>query len=136
MKFKTINGGTRPIFNAKKYLIDWDGKSRSKIQKSVKVFLKKYWHKHVVFEEFPVAGTRLSLDFYNANKKVAIEVQGVQHKKHVPFFHGENKYNFLNQLKRDQDKAAFCEINDILLIEVYEEDELSKKFFTSRGAIL
>ena len=32
-------------------------------------FLKDYWYHHVTFEEFPVVGTRLSLDFYNANKK-------------------------------------------------------------------
>ena len=70
------------------------------------------------------------------NKKVAIEVQGKQHVKHVPFFHGKNKYNFVNQLRRDQDKATFCEINGITLVEIYEEDELNKKFFTSKGVTL
>ena len=98
MKFKTLAGAARNIANAKKYLIDWDGKSKSKIQKSTKDFLKKYWDSHVVFEEFPVAGTKMSLDFYNANKKVAIEVQGAQHRRYVPFFHGRNKYNYINLL--------------------------------------
>lgn len=136
MKFKTLSGKTRTISNAKKYRIDWTGSSKSKIQKRVKVYLENYWKNHIVFEEFPVAGTRLSLDFYNANKKVAIEVQGKQHTRHVPFFHGQNKYNFVNQLRRDQDKASFCELNNITLIEIYEEDELNEKFFISKGVML
>ena len=117
-------------------MIDWDSDCKSGIQKDVKNQVKPYWFADVVFEEFPVAGTRLSLDFYNANKKVAIEVQGKQHTRHVPFFHGQNKYNFVNQLRRDQDKASFCELNNITLIEIYEEDELNEKFFISKGVTL
>ena len=136
MRFKTLMGATRTVKEAKKYLIDWDGKSRSKIQYSAKQFLKKYWSNHIVFEEFPVAGTRLSLDFYNANKKVAIEVQGRQHTKYVPFFHGKNKINYINQLRRDQDKLKFCELNDIQLVEIYDGDEVNEKLFESFGVIL
>ena len=61
-------------------------KQVSKRQKAVKDFLKDYWYHHVTFEEFPVVGTRLSLDFYNANKRVAVEVQGAQHTKYNKFF--------------------------------------------------
>ena len=136
MRFKTLTGADRAVKKAKNYLIDWDGKSRSKIQYSAKQFLKKYWSNHIVFEEFPVAGTRLSLDFYNANKKIAIEVQGKQHTKYVPFFHGKNKINYINQLKRDQDKLKFCELNDIQLVEIYDGDEVSEKLFESFGVIL
>ena len=93
MRFNTLTGVTRTVKKAKNYLIDWDSPSRSKIQFQTKQFLKKYWSKHIVFEEFPVAGTKLSLDFYNANKKIAVEVQGKQHTKYVPFFHGKNKIN-------------------------------------------
>ena len=136
MKFKTLTGATRNIANAKKYLVKWGGKSRSKIQKSTKDFLKKYWEPHVVFEEFPVAGTKMSLDFYNANKKIAIEVQGAQHKRYTPFFHGNNKYNYINQLKRDQNKQKFCEMNNIKLIEIYSTDELTIDFFKKVGVLL
>lgn len=136
MRFKTLTGSIRTVKKAKNYLIEWDGKSRSKIQYNAKQFLKKYWSKHIVFEEFPVAGTRLSLDFYNANKKIAIEVQGRQHTKYVPFFHGKNKINYLNQLKRDRDKLQFCELNDIELVEIYDGDELSEKLFESFGVKL
>tara|TARA_B100000035_G_scaffold44583_1_gene33575 strand:- start:3 stop:413 length:411 start_codon:yes stop_codon:yes gene_type:complete len=136
MRFKTLTGAVRTVKKAKNHLIDWDGPSRSKIQFNAKQFLKQYWNKHIVFEEFPVAGTKLSLDFYNANKKIAIEVQGKQHTKYVPFFHGKNKINYLNQLKRDQDKLKFCEINDIQLVEIYDGDELNEKLFENFGVNL
>ena len=136
MRFNTLTGAKRAVKKPKKFLIDCDGKSRSKIQFSAKQFLKKYWSKHVVFEEFPVAGTKLSLDFYNANKKIAVEVQGKQHTKYVPFFHGKNKIKYINQLKRDQDKLKFCEINDIQLVEIYDGEEVNEKLFQNFGVIL
>ena len=136
MQFKTLSGRSRRIVKPKKYLIDWAGTSKSKMQKGVKDFLFKYWKSHVVFEEFPVAGTRLSLDFYNANKKIAVEVQGRQHTKYVPYFHGNNKINYINQLKRDQDKLRFCEQNNITLVEIYPEDKISEELFESHGVNL
>ena len=86
MKFKTLDGKDRTVKNIKSCIIDWDGKSRSKFQFVVKKYLEKYWSGDVVFEELKVAGTRLSLDFFNANKRIAIEVQGQQHFKYVKFF--------------------------------------------------
>lgn len=124
MHFKTLNGSVKKIPKSHKYKIDWDGKSRSKIQFNSKQKLKKIWENHVVFEEFPVAGSKMSFDFYNANKKIAIEVQGRQHTKYVPFFHGKNKINFISQMRRDHQKREFCNINEIKLIEVFEEKEI------------
>lgn len=129
MEFKTIHGQVKRVKNVKKRIIDWEAPSRSKRQREVKKFLKKYWQNHVVFEEFPVAGTRLSIDIYNANKKIAIEVQGSQHTKYNRFFHGEHKNNYLEQLKRDQIKLKFCEINDIQLVEIYEKDIVNSSLF-------
>jgi|TARA_R110002167_G_scaffold90063_1_gene242896 hypothetical protein len=131
MKFTTLQGRTKRVSRVRKYLIDWEAKSRSNIQYDTKSFLKNYWLNNVVFEEFPVAGTRLTLDFYNATKKIAIEVQGQQHRKFVPFFHG-NRMNYIDQLRRDKQKLEFCDINEIDLIEIYESDitnkSLLKKF--------
>jgi len=129
LKFKTLTGSVRKVIGVQKYRIDWEGKSKSKFQYSVKSFMKEYWERHVVFEEFPVAGTRMTFDLYNANEKIAIEVQGGQHTKYVPFFHGGYKNNYLMQLKRDHQKHDFCEINGIKLVEIYEKDKLSKAFF-------
>lgn len=136
MKFKTLTGSTRKVIGINKYLIDWDAPSKSKFQKSVKDFLKTYWSRQVVFEEFPVAGTRMTFDFYNANQKIAIEVQGGQHTKYVPFFHGNYKSNYLMQLKRDNQKHEFCELNEIHLGEIFEKDKLSKSFFKKIDIIL
>ena len=133
MRFKTLNGGVRAVSKAKKRLIKWSGPSRSKRQRLTKLFLKKYWKHHIVFEEFPVAGTKLTIDIYNANKKIAVEVQGRQHTKYVPFFHGKNKANYLNQLRRDQDKLEFCKLNNITLVEIYEEDNIDQELFKKFG---
>jgi len=128
MKFKTLSGSQRRVQNIRKYLIDWEGESKSNFQFRAKKFLKKYWLNHVVFEELPVAGTRLSLDFYNANEKIAVEVQGEQHTKFVKFFHG-TKANYIDQLRRDVQKREFCVINDIKLIEIYPKDKINKSLF-------
>ena len=135
MKFKTLHGGLKRVPKVRNYLVDWDTPSKSKLQFNVKQHLKDYWEYHVVFEEFPVAGTKLSLDFYNATKKIAIEVQGAQHRKYVPNFHGKNKINYMDQLRRDKQKADFCKINDLKLIEIYDTDELNPSLFKSFGIL-
>jgi len=135
MKFKTLDGKERTLKNIKNCIIDWDAKSRSKFQFSVKQFLKTYWKGDVVFEELRIVGTRLSLDLYNANKKVAIEVQGEQHFKYVPFFHN-TRGSYLKQIKRDVKKNEFCEINGIHLVEIYPNDILSKELFEKFGVYL
>ena len=128
MKFKTLTGSQRRIQNIRKYLINWEGKSKSKFQFNAKKFLKKYWTTHVVFEELPVAGTKLSLDFYNANEKIAVEVQGAQHTKFIKFFHG-TRANYIDQLRRDAQKREFCVINSIKLVEIYPKDKINKSLF-------
>jgi len=136
MKFKTLTGAQRRVSNIKKHLIDWDKKSRSKFQFEVKKFLEPFWVNHVVFEEFPIVGTKMSLDLYNANKKIAIEVQGGQHTKYVPYFHGGYKNNYIAQLNRDHQKMQFCQLNDILLVEIFSKDEINIETFEKCGVLL
>ena len=136
MKFKTLNGKEKLIKNSKKFLINWDAKSRSKVQWRVKQFLFSYWKHDIVFEELRVAGTRLSLDFYNANKKIAVEVQGKQHQQFNKFFHNKNRLNWLAQLKRDDLKMKFCLTNGIVLVEIYEDEEINHEIFSKQGVEL
>lgn len=138
MIFKTIDGREKNT-KVQKYLIDWEGKSRSKVQFTTKQFLKPYWKNCVVFEEFPIVGTRYSLDIFNANYNIAIEVQGKQHYEYVKHFHNSNKANWLMQIKRDRAKREFCEINEIELYEITEEEVragLNKAIFKNQGLIL
>ena len=130
MNFKTLYGKEKPIRNPHKYKIKWNGKSRSKFQKNVKKYIYKHWKYDAVYEEFKVIGTQLSLDFYNHSKKVAIEVQGAQHLQFVKHFH-KTRANFVRQIRRDNKKIEFCEINGIKLIEIYPDDELSEDFFAN-----
>ena len=135
MEFLSLNNKKKRCKNPKNYLIDWNSKSRSKFQVEVKKFLQRYWESNIVFEEFPIVGTRLTLDFYNANKRIAIEVPGRQHTQYVEFFH-QNRINFLHQLKRDQSKEKFCGLNNITLVTIYENDIIDKHLFESQGVIL
>lgn len=136
MKFKTLNGKERLLRNAKKYIINWEAKSKSNIQWRVKQFLSSYWKYDVVFEEMRVVGTRLSLDIYNANKKIAVEVQGKQHQAYNPYFHDNNRSKWVSQLRRDDLKLQFCLTNGIKLVEIYETDLICKETFEKQGIIL
>jgi len=127
MIFITTQGKEQKIKNSSRYLIDWDKKCRSKIQKKVKDLLYPYWVADIVFEELPVVGTRMTLDFYNANKKIALEVDGHQHYKFNKFFHSNSRQNFLSQLQRDEKKEYFCEINQIKLVRIIDGDTLSEE---------
>jgi hypothetical protein len=102
-------------------IIDWDGKSRSKIQFKVKQFFRPYWLSHIVYEEFPVYGTRLKVDFLNATIRLAIEVDGAQHNSFSKFFH-QNRINYLHSLNRDCNKSDWLEKNGFKLINIVEED--------------
>lgn len=122
MKFKKLNG-FYAYKNLFKYRINWDGKSLSKFQQKVKQFFKVYWKNDVCYEEMPLAGTRLRLDLFNATRHIGVEIHGAQHGKYNPFFHGENRNNFLDQIHRDLKKNEWCEINGFQLIEIFAEEE-------------
>jgi hypothetical protein len=107
--------------NVSKYLIDWGKKSRSKIQFKIKQFLKEYWQNHIVYEEFPVYGTRLKVDILNATKKIAVEVNGNQHTSFNKFFH-KTRMNYLLSLKRDHKKLEWLKTNDFELIEIEQKE--------------
>jgi hypothetical protein len=122
MKFKKLNG-FNTYKNISNYRIDWEGKSLSNFQKKVKQFFKKFWANDVCYEEMPLAGTRLRLDIFNASRHIGVEIHGSQHGKFNPFFHGNDRNKFLDQIHRDLKKTEWCEINGFLLIEIFAEEE-------------
>lgn len=124
--------------NVSGYLIDWDKPSRSKIQFKTKQFLKQYWKNHIVYEEFPVYGSLLKVDFINVTRKIAVEVHGPQHSSFNKFFHGESRLNYLKSIKRDVAKENWLTLNKFILVEVYHDqvDELNEKFFKEKYNII
>ena len=59
----------------------------------------------------------MELDCYDENLRLAVEYNGAQHYKYIPYFH-KNKEAFLNQKYRDELKRHLCKENKITLIEV------------------
>lgn len=133
MRLKTLSG-REAYKNTAKYRIKWEGKSLSKMQAEVKKFLRKYWEGFIVYEEFPVIGTRMRLDFFNATRRIAVEVNGDQHREFTPHFHSGKRVNYFFQLRRDSKKEDWCEINGITLVSIYSEDlPLTVQFFSRIG---
>ena len=79
--------------------------------------IKAIYGTATILEEFPIPDTRLSLDFYMPHHGLAFEFQGSQHDKYIQHFHGD-KSGFENQKRRDSLKREWCELNDIVLIEI------------------
>jgi hypothetical protein len=120
MKFKNIFG-KYVSKNINKYIVKWDKPCRSKVQFTVKKFFESYWNCHIVVEEFPVFGTKMSCDLINLTKKIAIETHGRQHDKFVPFFH-KTRSGYLQAVKRDLQKHAWLESNGIQVVEIFENE--------------
>lgn len=120
--------------NVSKYRIDWAKPSLSKAQFRTKEFLKQYWKNDVVFEEFPVYGSRMKVDIVNATKKIAIEVQGNQHFSFNKHFHSNSRLKYLQAIKRDVKKFEWLESNDFQVVEITEDEtkNLTRKFFKDR----
>ena len=114
-----------------RFLVNWDKPCRSKVQFKTKQFLKKFWENQVVYEEFPVYGTKMKVDILNATKKIAVEVQGNQHVSFNKFFHNNSRLKYLESIKRDAQKAQWLEKNGYTLVEIHEKEveSLNKEFF-------
>lgn len=62
-------------------------------------------------------GNNLEIDCFNAELRLGVEYNGIQHYKYKPFFH-KNFEAFRNQQYRDEMKRSLCKENGIKLIEV------------------
>jgi hypothetical protein len=84
-----------------------------------KIFGRPFLSQRPDFLRNPVTGGEfnLELDCYNSELKLAVEYNGIQHYKYVPYFH-KNHEHFMNQKYRDDMKRRMCKDNGIILIEV------------------
>lgn len=80
-------------------------------------YKKKFPRVRPYFLQNPETGRNLELDCYNAELKIGLEYNGIQH--YIwPNFTNCTKEEFMEQLRRDQFKYQICEQNDIYLITV------------------
>ena len=106
-----------------------------------KIFKRPFNKARPDFLNNPVTGGNfnLELDCFNEELGLAVEYNGVQHYKFVPFFHKNNEA-FLNQKYRDDMKRRICKEHKIALIEVpytvkvddieyFLKSEIQKNFF-------
>jgi hypothetical protein len=74
-----------------------------------------------ILEELTLPGSRTSdhnvlrCDFYIPKRHLMVEIQGEQHDKYIPHFHG-TKMDFLKAKKRDRNKKEWCDMNSIVLV--------------------
>ena len=136
MRLFDVNGRLvdKPV---SQYSIVWNGKCRSNIQYDVKQFLKPFWQAHIVFEEFPVFGTKLKVDILNITMKISVEVNGKQHEKYNPFFHKGSPANYLKGFKNDYKKFQWLEKNNFKIVEIAEDEVpyLTKDFFLNKFGV-
>ena len=103
--------------------------STSKLQELTSRLVNKYFSDYMVFENhrpdwmISSKGKRLELDFYVKNLSFAIEVQGEQHYKYVPFFHTTHE-TFLEKSSDDKEKKILCKRKGVTLYEVASQQEL------------
>lgn len=66
--------------------------------------------------------TILELDFYIEELKVAFEIQGDQHFKFIPFFHGTQE-KFEKSKQYDAEKSELCAGSNVRLIEIFTQTD-------------
>lgn len=135
MLFKVLGPGDKKVNVAiNSYKANPFKKSASKFQKRVKDFLFKNFggRGYEIYEELPIGQTQLRVDFMvriNGNKCIFIEADSVSaHSKFTPFFH-KTEEKYLESLDRDSYKDVFAEINNIPMIRIYDDDDLTLEWF-------
>ena len=101
--------------------------SRSNIQHEVGQKLQEMFPHETILEEFPIPGSRMTLDYFMPRLMIAVEVDGEAHDHYIPFFHGQmSDKKFTKQVKNDMSKNKWCEINGIKLVRITKKSDLSK----------
>ena len=103
-----------------------ESKGEAECRRVLQYLFKKPFNKaRPDFLRNPVTGGdfNLELDCFDPELRIAVEYNGIQHYKYIPYFY-KNKEAFLNQKYRDDMKRRICRENGILLIEVSHEIKL------------
>lgn len=136
MKLKKVRSTKEIEVNISKYRIKWDARCRSKFQFELKQWFRRYWENHICLEEFRLPGSLLKCDLVNLNKRIMVEINGVQHETYNKHFHRGNRVNFLAQLTRDQIKRDWAEANGFVIVEIEPKDlPLTLEFFREKYGV-
>lgn len=114
MKFLDLSGKSH-VFNFKK--ICKDSANPSGLHKSVRELLQTTFPSSSIYEEVMLLGTGLIADFFISDLKILVECHGEQHYKFVKRFH-KTIGGFVASQKRDKMKQEWCEINDVIYVEL------------------
>lgn len=94
--------------------------NKSSLHLEAREIIKNIYPTLQVLEEVTIRlrkSETLYMDFFIPLNKKCIEVHGEQHYEFTPFYH-RTKLDFLKQKKRDRDKKEWCDINNIVYIEL------------------
>jgi len=123
--------GKEYVWNLSGYdIFNDDTRKRSKYHLRARLLLKEIYNSYRILEEVKLPGSTalhrksvLYLDFFIPTLQKAFEVHGEQHYQYNAFFH-KSKADFIKSQVRDEDKIAWCELNNIELITLkYSESE-------------
>lgn len=127
MKVVGLNGKEYNL-DLKKYSTPRDKCSYA--HKLARGLLQEMFSGYSIYEEVKLPGSRdpskksvLYLDFLIPTCKIGIEVHGKQHFQFTPFFH-KTKIGFLQAKARDRAKAEWCEVNNLILVELQWDDTI------------
>ena len=129
MKYIGFNGREYNINPSDYKLNNDDITVKSKYHLRARKILKEMFPGDIILEEVALPGSStgniktLFIDFLIETYRIGIEVHGEQHYKFNSHFF-KNKNDFLLALKRDRIKKEWCELNNVLYIELkYSEDD-------------
>lgn len=120
MKFFDIEGNIHRK-DIRKYRRQPGWKTPSLESKRLVEKLERLFPGLAIYQEMPCFGSRLRIDFYIHELKLAFEYDGRQHEVYDPFFHG-SKAGFMEAKNRDLEKKLWCEKNTIRLVRITEKD--------------
>jgi len=128
MRWKMPNG-KEVTHKDSQYRIDFNKKAPSKLAQIFKDWIKENAPHYIWYDEYRLPGGLLRVDFLCSSKRVCFEINGEQHTKFVPFFHG-SRNALKDQIKRDIQKIKFLEDNNFRVIELEEKDlkQLSREY--------
>src|SRR5690606_7155155 len=90
--------------------------------------VKELFPNQNIIEEVELPGTKkagliknLYADIFVPSIPILIEVHGEQHYEYSPFFH-KSRLDFLKQKKKDRHKIEWCQLNNIIYVELPYND--------------